>query len=122
MQPHERPAPADPATSPATESAGNVLRLRRIGIDTYQEPVVYISSTSPVCRAEGWDAHTRVQVTYGSQSIIATLNVVTDGILSPDEASLSEIAWRTLGAREGTPVTLSSSPPLESLRFVRAKI
>lgn len=126
MPPHEGPAPTDTPIdtrlATASESAGNVLRLRRIGIDTYQEPVLYISSASPVCRAEGWDAHTRVQVTYGARSIVATLNVVTDGILSPDEASLSEVAWRTLGAREGAPVTLSSSPPLESLRFVRAKI
>ena len=36
-------------------SAGATLRLRRLGIDTYQHPVVYLRADSPVCSAEGFE-------------------------------------------------------------------
>lgn len=99
----------------------NALRLRRLGLDTYQEPVIYMSSDCPICRSEGWTAQARVQVTKGEYAIIATLNVVTGSLLEPDEASLSDIAWRMLGAQDGHEVVVSNLPPLESLSHVRAK-
>ena len=104
----------------ATDAA--TLRLRRIGIDTYQEPVLYMSSDCPVCRSEGWEAQTRVQVAHGGHAVVATLNVVTGDLLAPDEASLSDAAWRLLGAEEGDDVRLSHPAPLESLSAVRAKV
>lgn len=106
-----------------TEHAGaNVLRLRPLGIDTYQEPVIYMSRDCPVCLSEGWEAQTRLQVTLGDHAIVATLNVVTGDLLAPDEASLSDAAWRMLGAAPGDDVVVSSMPPLESLSAVRAKV
>ncbi|MEQ1854914.1 MAG: thymidine phosphorylase family protein [Longimicrobiales bacterium] len=99
----------------------NVLRLRRLGIDTYQEPVIYMSSDCSVCRSEGWSAQARVQVTRGERIIVATLNVVTGALLEPDEASLSDVAWALLAAQPGDLVTLSHPKPLESLSHVRAK-
>ncbi|MEZ5444651.1 MAG: thymidine phosphorylase family protein [Gammaproteobacteria bacterium] len=100
----------------------NTLRLRRIGIDTYQEPVIYMHRNCHVCRAEGFEAQSRVQVANGERAIIATLNVLTAELLAPDEAGLSEAAWRHLGSREGDVVMLSHPPPVESLRHVRGKI
>jgi thymidine phosphorylase len=102
--------------------AANIMRLRRLGIDTYQEPVVYMSADCPVCRSEGWRAQTRLVVSHGRHSIIATLNVTTGNLLGPDEASLSNVALALLGAREGDEVTLSHPAPLESLSHVRAKV
>ena len=114
--------------------AANVLRLRRIGIDTYQEPVIYMSTECPVCRSEGWSAQARVLVTRSARErrasepggdapgIVATLNVVTGALLRPDEASLSDAAWTMLGAAEGDFVVLSHPPPLDSLRHLRAKV
>ena len=107
--------------TPSTHT-GNALRLRRLGIDTYQEPVVYMAADCPVCRSEGWAAQARVRVTLGAESIIATLNVVTDGLLAPDEASLSDAAWTLLGATDGAHVTLSHPPPVTSLTLVRRKL
>jgi thymidine phosphorylase len=112
----------------------NVLRLRQIGIDTYQEPVIYMSSACPVCRSEGWTAQARVLITrsadergtsepgVGMPGIVATLNVVTGSLLGPDEASLSDAAWTMLGATDGEFVVLSHPPPLDSLRHLRAKV
>ena len=100
----------------------NVLRLRRLGIDTYQEPVVYMATDCPVCRSEGWSAQARILVSFGSDSLIATLNVVTDSLLGPDEVSLSDAAWAMLGAEEGAQVTLSHPRPVRSLSLVRRKL
>jgi thymidine phosphorylase len=99
-----------------------VLRLKRLGIDTYQELVVFMASSCPICRSEGWDAQSRVRVSYNGRSIVATLNVTTDTLLAADEASLSEAAWLMLGAQEGELVRLTHSPPVESLSHLRAKV
>jgi thymidine phosphorylase len=76
----------------------------------------------PVCRAEGWEALTRVQVSCAGRTIVATLNVVSGDLLSVEEASLSDVAWRAIGALAGDEVTLSPVPPLESLSQLRGKV
>jgi thymidine phosphorylase len=106
----------------AAHQEPNVLRLIRLGIDTYQELVIFMASGCPICRSEGWGAQSRVKVSYDGRSIVATLNVTTDSLLAPDEASLSEAAWTLLGANAGDLVRLSHSPPVESLSQVRAKV
>jgi thymidine phosphorylase len=105
-----------------TTKAFHSLKLRRLGIDTYQEPVVYMRSECHVCRSEGFSARARVQIELDGRTIIATLNVITSDLLSLDEAGLSETAWRLLGAREGDNILLSHPAPLESLGHVRSKI
>jgi len=35
------------------------LKLRRLGIDTYTDPVIYMRRDCHVCRAEGFEARTR---------------------------------------------------------------
>jgi thymidine phosphorylase len=106
----------------AAHQEPNVLRLKRLGIDTYQEHVIFMASGCPICRSEGWAAQSRVKVSYNGRSIVATLNVTTDSLLAADEASLSEAAWLFLGANSGDLVRLSHSPPVESLSQVRAKV
>lgn len=106
------PAPAHP----------HQLRLRRLGIDTYQEPVLYMHRDCPVCRSEGFEAQSRVELSTGGRTIVATLNVVQGDFLAVGDAGLSEAAWRMLGAEEGTLLTLRHPAPLESLGHVRAKV
>jgi thymidine phosphorylase len=98
------------------------LRLRRLGIDTHTEPVVYMRSDCHVCRAEGFSARERVEVRVGTRSVIATLNVVTGGLLADEEAGLSEAAWRLLDAQEGDRIEVAHPAPVESLGHVRAKL
>ncbi len=102
--------------------ATHPLRLRRLGIETYQEPVIYMRSDCEVCRSEGFEAQSRVEICLDGRSIIATLNVVTSDLLAPDEAGLSEVAWRMLGAETGDLITVRHPAPLESLGSVRAKV
>jgi thymidine phosphorylase len=98
------------------------LRLKRLGIDTYQEPVIYMRQDCDVCRSEGFEAQSRIEVRRDGRPIIATLNVVTSDLLARDEAGLSEAAWRLLAARPGDFVTVRHPLPLDSLGFVRAKV
>ncbi len=100
----------------------NTLRLKRLGIDTHQEAVIYMRSDCHVCRAEGFATHARVRVTVGGASIIATLNRITGDLLAPGEAALSEIAWARLGSIKGAAVAVSHPRPLDSLSHVRAKV
>jgi thymidine phosphorylase len=100
----------------------NVVRLRRLGIDTYREPVIYMAADCPVCRSEGWAAPARVLVSLNGRSVLATLNVVTDSLLAPDEASLSDAAWAMLEAADGEYAALSHPSPLTSLALVRRKL
>ena len=108
--------------TPPAEGHHSHLRLRRLGIDTYQEPVLYMHRDCPVCHSEGFEAQSRVELSLEGRSIVATLNVVQGDFLSAGEAGLSEAAWRMLQASEGAIVTLRHPPPLESLGHVRAKV
>lgn len=98
------------------------IRARRMGIDTYQEPVVFMRADCHVCRAEGFQVRARVKVAAGARSLIATLNVVDEALLPPDEVGLSEVAWRELRAAPGDVLSFSHPEPLESFSSVRRKI
>jgi thymidine phosphorylase len=97
--------------------------LMRALIDTYQEPVVYLSADSAVCRSEGFAAQTRVWVEVGNRRIVATLNVVTGGTWLPNNfAALSESAWRRLAPQSGETAVFSHADAPESARLIRSKI
>jgi thymidine phosphorylase len=103
-------------------NADNTLPLRRLGIDTYQEPVVYMHRECYVCRSEGFQAQSRVRLQLCDRSLIATLNVIQSGLLTPHEAGLSETAWLALEAKEGDRATFSHPPPLASESALRQKV
>lgn len=113
-------ATALPGSSKRSNS--HSLLLRRIGIDTYQEPVIYMRQDCHVCRSEGFEAQSRILVKHQSGSIFATLNVVKNDWLLPGDVGLSEAAWQMLKAAEGDSVELSHPLPLASLGDVRAKL
>lgn len=98
------------------------LRLKRLGIDTYKEPVIYMHEECHVCRAEGFESQGRILVSYKGQTLIATLNKIRTDILGPDEAGLSEHAWTMLGAVEGDGIRVEHPRPVFSLSYVRSKI
>jgi thymidine phosphorylase len=102
--------------------AAHTLRLRRLGIDTYQELVVYMHRDCHACRSEGFEARSRIKVSLGERHVVATLNVVHDGLLSPEEASLSEAAWRALGAKAGDLIRVGHADPVRSESRLRAKV
>lgn len=98
------------------------LKLRRLGIDTYTDPVLFMNEGCPIFRSEGFEARSRVRVALGERSLIATLHVANRNLLAADEAGLSEFAWRHLGATEGAHVRVSHPEPVESVSRLRAKV
>ena len=102
--------------------ANSSLVLRRLGIDTYHEAVLYMNRNCHVCRSEGFVAQSRVNVSLGDRHLIATLNIVAPEMLKNGEASLSESAWLALGAKEGAKIHVGHPDPLESVSALRAKV
>jgi len=98
------------------------LRLRRMGINTHLEPVIYMRADSHVCKSEGFEAQSRIEVTCAGRRVIATLNLVTSDLLHRHEAGVSESAWRALGAEEGDELELAHPKALQSFSAVRSKI
>lgn len=100
----------------------NTLILKHLGIDTLWEYTVYMQADCHICRSEGFEALTRVEITYKGQTIIATLNVLSSDLLSAGEASLSESAWKKLGVKEGDSISIAHLHPVESMSLVRSKV
>jgi thymidine phosphorylase len=107
---------------PNNNSRPNGLRVVRVGIDTYQEPVVYMHADCEVCRSEGFAALARVRLSLNGREVIATLNVVHSHLVDRQEAGLSDAAWNALGARPGMMLRVSHPDPVESFSKVRGKI
>lgn len=113
---------ADGVLLPGQDTPLASLSLRRLGIDTYQEPVAYLRSDCPVCKSEGFEARSRIEIWRGEQHIVATLNVVHDDLVDMCQLGLSEAAWRALGGIDGEPLRVAHARPVQSLSAVRAKI
>lgn len=75
-----------------------------------------------VCASEGFEARSRLQVSCGERSIIATLNIVRSNLLGMGQAGVSEYAWHLLGASEGDEITVGHAKHVKSLSYIRSKI
>ena len=106
----------------AEPSRSNSVRVRRLGLDTQYEAIVFMRKDCQVCRSEGFSAHTRVLLCNGKRRIIATLYQVTSDLIDHVEAGLSESAWFRLGLKEGDSITVTHPEPLDSLSLVRSRI
>ncbi len=98
------------------------LTILDLGIDTHQEPVVYLRDNSYLCRSLGIKASNRVKVLCGRRSIIATLNVVSSELIPEGHLGFSKVALERLDPQPGEKVALTHAPMLSSLSFLRKKI
>jgi len=110
---------AEPA---ATIADPGRLLARRARIDTCQQPVVYVRSDCAVSRAEGFEAQAQVEVIANGREVLAILHRVEADWLGRDEIALSDAAWNLLALRGGEPMIVRHAKPLESLKFLRAKV
>ena len=100
----------------------DTLALVPSGIDTYRQPVIYMTEDCHVCRSEGFAAQTRVRLDLRGRWIIATLNVVKRGEwLEANTAALSISAWQAIGAEPGDRGRFSHPEPPASASLIRAK-
>ncbi|TWI11520.1 thymidine phosphorylase family protein [Aerolutibacter ruishenii] len=98
------------------------LRVIRAGIDTYQQPVVYMHRDCEVCRSEGFAALTRVSMRIDHRELIATLNVVVSDLLPADAVALSEAAWSAIQPEPDAIATFYHPEPPRSAGALRAKV
>lgn len=105
-----------------TESQPFPLVIKQLGIDTHQEPTVYLRRNSHVCRAEGFSTASRVEVGNDQNRIIATLHIIDSDILAPGEIGLSESAFLGLKATESSIVHVCHPKPIASLTHLRHKV
>lgn len=88
----------------------DALIVNNVGIDTHQEPVAYMREDCHVCRAEGFDASSRVLVISGENRLIATLNVVDKKLFPQNHVGLSRIALERLKVQSGAKVFIGHAP------------
>lgn len=100
----------------------NFLIFRRLGINTQHEHTAYMRADCHVCISEGFEALTRILVSAGDKSVVASLNVVHSDILKPGEIGLSEGAEHALEIRDGSMLNVSHLHPINSLSYVRSKV
>lgn len=100
----------------------HILQAKRLGIITFKEAVVYLPINSHVCKAEGFETQSRIQVSYDNNKIIAILNIVQSELLQDNEIGLSERAWELLNIQENALVNINHPPALHSMSYVRKKI
>lgn len=98
------------------------LVVKAMGINTHQEPIVYLHRDSHICLAEGFSASARVLLKTAAQELVATLDVVENDWLDPGCIGLSDIAMQRLSVQEGESVLVQHAPQLDSLRLLRKKI
>lgn len=98
------------------------LRPKRLGIETLNEAHVFLRRDSPISRAEGFSAHSRVLVSANGHAMVATLYHLTGDMLSTDEIGLSEQAWRQLKLDKDDTIQIEHAPPVDSLRYLRSKV
>ena len=101
--------------------APQTLQIRRVGIDTWRESVVYLHRDCPVVRAEGFQALSKVTVHANGTTLTAVLNVVDDErIVAPCDLGVSEDAFERLQVPEGHVAQIEhAEPPLTHPRFAR---
>jgi thymidine phosphorylase len=98
------------------------LTVVDMGINTHQEPIVYMHRDCHICVAEGFSASARVLLRTARTSLIATLDVIENQLIEPGQIGLSAIAMHRLQVAEGETVLVEHAPVVDSLRFLRKKI
>ena len=98
------------------------LIIKDLGIDTYNENILFLRADCPICKSEGFTALTRLEVYRNGNHIVATLNIIHSDLLKDCEASLSTKAMKKLDLKNGDTITIAHLHSIESLSLVRAKI
>lgn len=100
-----------------------MLKVRRIGIDTYPENTAFLLRQGNGYSAEQFQALRKIVVSNDHGSILASLAIVDDPqLIASGEIGLGEQAFRRLGLAEGTLVSIAQAKPPQSLEAVRRKI
>jgi len=99
-----------------------IMSATRPGIESGLEFTVYMREDCHICRSEGFAAQTRVKVSRGDRSIIATVSHVMSDLVAHGQVGFSEQAWKKLHLSTGDKVAIEHPKHLSSMSRVRAKL
>ncbi|MDE0057537.1 MAG: thymidine phosphorylase [Defluviicoccus sp.] len=100
-----------------------MLRLARLAIDSWREPVAFLNRGCTEYAAESFLGPRKVEVSDGRRSVTCVLNLVDDAALvARDALALSAHAFALLGLEEGAPVAIRRAPEPASRAALRARI
>jgi thymidine phosphorylase len=100
-----------------------MLRLRRMGIDTLSEHVVFIHESAVAEGRLGFQPLDRVRlIDENGRELTGVLNFCSDTLLARDEIGLSDVAFRDFGLPEGARVRATHAPAPDSVERVRHKL
>ncbi|ACV26726.1 thymidine phosphorylase family protein [Kangiella koreensis] len=100
----------------------NQLKVVDIGINTHQEPVIYMREDCHICRSEGFTSSSRITVSSSTLSIVASLNVVDNHVLEQGYVGLSKVAMQRLKPDLNEMVTVGHADVVSSLTALRKKV
>lgn len=106
----------------------HMFRLRRLGIDTMREHIIFIHEEAVAAGELGFNPIDRVLLTGTNpvdgtpRELTGTLNFCRDSLITPAEIGLSEVAFQDLGLPEGALVGATLSPAPRSVDHVRDKL
>jgi thymidine phosphorylase len=98
------------------------MRIKHVKIDTYRENVLFLRKDSELCRAQGFAALAKVEVTCGDKTLVGVLDVVDEAFLDHGEIGLCEYAFTRFGMPAGTEVEVRHPEPVRSVELIRRKI
>jgi len=98
------------------------MRIRPVRVDTYRENVVFLRKDSELCRAQGFAALSKVEVTANGHSLVGVLNVTDEPFLAKGEVGLCEYAFKQMGVPAGAEAQVRYLEPVRSVDLVRRKI
>ena len=99
------------------------LTVRPLAIDTFRENTVLLSRDCRALRPERLAGVRKVEVSAGGHTLMASVVICDDpALVGPDEAGLTEPAFRRLGVPAGAGVRITPAPPPKGAAALRAKI
>lgn len=100
-----------------------MLVLKHVPIRSFGENIAYIHKDCSIYKIDNIKALTRIEIHGGHQPVFAFLQIVDNNkIIRPDELGLNTEAFSQIGLPEGSKITLTLTPPAQSLSAVKRKI
>ncbi|MBQ8785415.1 MAG: thymidine phosphorylase [Alphaproteobacteria bacterium] len=100
-----------------------MLVLKHVPIRSFGENIAYIHKDCSIYKIDNIKALTRIEIHGGHQPVFAFLQIVDNNkIVRPDELGLNTEAFSQTGLPEGSKITLTLTPPAQSLAAVKRKI
>ncbi|MBR5482496.1 MAG: thymidine phosphorylase, partial [Alphaproteobacteria bacterium] len=100
-----------------------MLVLKHVPIRSFGENIAYIHKDCSIYKIDNIKSLTRIEIHGGHQPVFAFLQIVDNNkIIRPDELGLNTEAFSQIGLPEGSKITLTLTPPAQSLSAVKRKI